>query len=118
MLSGSYYEKAYNFLAAATDNINRFSFFVVSDDDQHAFEILKDIVPSFHILELSDPLDVLVALATADIRIIANSTLSAFGALLAPEVSLSIYPSEWNSYYPHLGKRLFKSINSHEIDQE
>ena len=53
--------------------------YLVSDDLDYALNLLKDFVPSLIPLVLCDPLDVLAELASADARIIANSTLSLWG---------------------------------------
>ena len=93
-LGKAYYSEAIRTLSVATSKTTK-PIMVVSDDEASALILIQEIIPAARLLSLSDPVDVIAAIAAAGQKIIANSTLSLWGALFGSVCSKIAYPSTW-----------------------
>ena len=89
----------HNYYSRAREVIGRQGFrgrmYCVSDDPVEAGRMLSSAGFSTVSLDICDPLDVLGAIANARYKIIANSTLSLWGALLGREDGRVVFPARW-----------------------
>lgn len=82
LLQSDYYMRALEVLSER-DGCSSLAVAVVSDEPEVALGLIKRLVPSAFILNLDDPLDVLAAMAMSHALILANSTLSLWGAVFS-----------------------------------
>jgi len=66
---------------------------VVSDQPETAIALIQQLSPSAYLLDLDDPIDVLSAMATAYGLVLANSTLSLWGAIFSTDRHYVVGPS-------------------------
>ena len=96
VLSQDYYRQARSLLEQLDPKLTSRPIYVVSDDPAAAIPLVRTAWPNAGLLDLSDPLDVLAMIAHAPVKVIANSTLSLWGALLGHPDSLVAYPERWH----------------------
>lgn len=91
LLPGSYYRNA----ATVLRRQGAGRLFFVSDDPGEARRLLESAGLTVSALALEDPLDVLTVIGHARQRVIANSTLSLWGALLGRTDAAVVFPTDW-----------------------
>lgn len=96
VLDTEYYARAWEFLGKVDPALTTKHVWVVSDSPIDALALVQSVYPAAQLLDLEDPLDVLAVIAGASVKIIANSTLSLWGALLGATGDVVAYPERWH----------------------